>query len=119
MLSNAKCSNLSQRGAKPAQARNEINGRGPPPAGRMPFMSDSTLSRRSAALSGQGPPNKLPTENSEEPLVRFVVTTLSFEDLASHDGEELGAASNCSAETVALRPTRRKTCHYELGAKRS
>ena len=40
----------SQRGAKPDQERNEINGRGPPSAGRMPFMSDSTLSRRSAAL---------------------------------------------------------------------
>src|SRR5260370_60291 len=40
----------SQRGAKPDQERNEINGRGPPPAGRMPFMSDSTLIRRSAAL---------------------------------------------------------------------
>src|SRR6266481_8212802 len=61
-LSNAKCSNLSQRGAKPAQARNEINGRGPPPAGRMPFMSDSTLSRRSAALR-----TKLPTGNGEMP----------------------------------------------------
>src|SRR6266478_7119724 len=40
----------SQREAKPDQERNEINGRGPPPAGRMPFMSDSTLIRRSAAL---------------------------------------------------------------------
>jgi hypothetical protein len=30
-------------------------------------MSDSTLSRRSAALSRPNPPNKLPTENSEEP----------------------------------------------------
>jgi hypothetical protein len=37
-----------QRGAKPAQERNEINGRGSPPAGRMPFISDSTSSRRSA-----------------------------------------------------------------------
>ena len=27
-------------------------------------------------------------------LARFVVTTLTFEDLANHDGEELGAASN-------------------------
>ena len=27
-------------------------------------------------------------------LARFVVTTLTFEDLAKHDGEELGAASN-------------------------
>ena len=44
-----------QRGAKPAQERNEINGRGPPPAGRMPFMSDSILNRRSAALSELGP----------------------------------------------------------------
>ena len=32
-------------GAKPDQGRNEINGRGPPPAGRMPFMSDLTLIR--------------------------------------------------------------------------
>ena len=48
-LSNAKYS-CPQRGAKPAQGRNEINGRGPPLAGRMPFMSDSTLNRRSAAL---------------------------------------------------------------------
>src|SRR5271165_6312517 len=47
----------SQRGAKPDQERNEINGRGPPPAGRMPFMSDSTLSRRSAALQRLNPPN--------------------------------------------------------------
>jgi hypothetical protein len=31
-------------------------------------MSDSTLSRRSAALSRPNPPNKLPTEDSEEPL---------------------------------------------------
>ena len=28
---------LTQRGAKPDQKRNEINGRGPPPAGRMPL----------------------------------------------------------------------------------
>jgi hypothetical protein len=48
---------LLQRGAKPAQERNEINGRGPPSAGRMPFMSDSTLSRRSAALRRLEPPN--------------------------------------------------------------
>jgi hypothetical protein len=41
-----------QRGAKPAQERNEIIGRGPPPAGRMPFMSDSFLNRRSVALPG-------------------------------------------------------------------
>ena len=27
-------------------------------------------------------------------LAKFVVTTLTFEDLGSHDGEELGAASN-------------------------
>jgi hypothetical protein len=27
-------------------------------------------------------------------LERFVMTTLTFEDLASHDGEELGSASN-------------------------
>ncbi|MBV8225754.1 MAG: hypothetical protein JO232_11275 [Verrucomicrobia bacterium] len=27
-------------------------------------------------------------------LARFVVTTLTFEDLANHDGEALGAASN-------------------------
>jgi hypothetical protein len=27
-------------------------------------------------------------------LARFVVTTLTFEDLANHDGEELGAAIN-------------------------
>ena len=49
----------SQRGAKPAQARNEMNGRGPPPAGRMPFMSDSTLSRRSAALCRRNPPDQV------------------------------------------------------------
>jgi hypothetical protein len=66
-LSNAKYSYRPQRGAKPAQGRNEINGRCPPPAGRMPFMSDSTLSRRSAALYGPNSPNRLPTENSEEP----------------------------------------------------
>jgi len=30
VLSNAKCSNLSQRGAKPAQARNGINVGGDP-----------------------------------------------------------------------------------------
>src|SRR3984893_10921472 len=46
-----------KRGAKPDQERNEINGRGPPPAGRMPFMSDSTLIRRSAVLRRLNPPN--------------------------------------------------------------
>jgi hypothetical protein len=56
-LSNAKCSYLLQRGAKPAQERNEINGRGPPPAGRMPFMSDSTLSRLRSALRRLNQPN--------------------------------------------------------------
>src|ERR1700693_2124272 len=39
--------------------------RGPPPAGRMPFMSDSTLIRRSAALRGLKPLTKLPTGNGE------------------------------------------------------
>ena len=48
-----------QCGAKPAQGRNEINGRGPPPAGRMPFMSDSTLNRRRAALCRLSRPNKV------------------------------------------------------------
>src|SRR6516164_1954699 len=67
-LSNAKASYLPERGAKPAQERNEINGRGPL-AGRMPFMSASTLNRRSAALYGAEPDqlSTLPTENSEEP----------------------------------------------------
>src|ERR1700738_4772747 len=55
----------SQREAKPDQERNEIMCRGPPPAGRMPFMSDSTLSRRSAALRGLKPLTKLPTGNAE------------------------------------------------------
>ena len=66
-LSNAKGSYPPERAAKPAQGRNEINGRGPPPAGRMPFMSDSTLNRRSAALQRPNCLTKLPTENSEEP----------------------------------------------------
>src|ERR1700686_5009838 len=46
-----------KRGAKPDQERNKINGRGPPPAGRMPFMSDSTLIRLSAVLRRLNPPN--------------------------------------------------------------
>ena len=37
--------------------------RGPPPAGRMPSMSDSTLSRRSATRAGAL--TKLPTGNGE------------------------------------------------------
>jgi len=53
-LSNAKASYLPERGAKPAQGRNEINGRGPL-AGRMPFMSASTLNRLRAALQGAEP----------------------------------------------------------------
>ena len=41
-------------------------------AGRMPFMSASTLNRRSAALYGAEPDqlSTLPTENSEEPKKR-------------------------------------------------
>src|SRR5206468_9598602 len=66
-LLNAKYRYRPQRGAKLAQERNEINGRGPPPAGRMPFMSDSLLNRRSAALCSPGRLTKLATENSEEP----------------------------------------------------
>src|SRR5208283_1567360 len=49
-LSNAKYSYPPQRFAKPAQDRNEINGMGPPPAGGMPFMSDSILNGLSGAL---------------------------------------------------------------------
>src|SRR5208337_982440 len=59
----------SQRGAKPDQERNEINGRGPPPAGRMPFMSDSTLIRRSAALRKALPVD--PASNSQ--MRRFLL----------------------------------------------
>src|SRR6266446_6281347 len=40
---------IFQRVAKPDQERNGING-GPHEVGRRPFMPDSTLSRRSAAL---------------------------------------------------------------------
>src|ERR1700719_5088138 len=76
----------SQREAKPDQERNEINGRGPPPAGRMPFMSDSTLIRRSAALRGLKPLTKLPTGNGENVrkfqicLVRSLNGSVSFEE---------------------------------------
>ena len=48
---NAKYSYLPERGAKPAQGRNEINGRGPL-RGKNAFMSASPLNRRSAALYG-------------------------------------------------------------------
>ena len=86
MLSNAKYRYLQEREAKPDQERNEINGRGPPPAGRMPFMSDSTLSRRSAALRRQDPPNKLPTEDSEEPQL--------FTTLFIHSSKFIGSFSD-------------------------
>src|SRR4029077_19732061 len=72
-----------QRGAKPAQERNEIIGRGPPPAGRMPFMSDSFLNRRSVALPGRRNLTRLPTQNSEEPIYfvhRIFFSTLRFQE---------------------------------------
>src|ERR1700738_1223791 len=52
--------------------------RGPPPAGRMPFMSDSTLIRRSAALRGLKPLTKLPTGNGEN-VRKFQICLVSLE----------------------------------------
>jgi hypothetical protein len=45
----------SQRGAKPDQERNEINGRGPPPAGRMPLPGSAPDSSRGAPTDPDAP----------------------------------------------------------------
>jgi len=49
-LPDAKYSYLFKRRAKSAQGRNGINGGDPPQVGRLPFMPDSALNRRSEAL---------------------------------------------------------------------
>ena len=61
----------------------------------MPFMSDSTLIRRSAALRGLKPLTKLPTGNGENVrkfqicLVRSLNGSVSFEE-ENDDHEKLG-----------------------------
>src|ERR1700719_4380737 len=74
--------------------------RGPPPAGRMPFMSDSTLIRRSAALRGLKPLTKLPTGNGEN-VRKFQICLARLSALI--EAAKSGPALSESREIIVLK----------------
>ena len=68
-LSNAKCSYIPQRGAKPAQCEKRNKWQGPaPPGGKDAVYVGFDLEQAQRSATRLEPANNLATQNSEEPF---------------------------------------------------